>query len=265
MSDNDNNGSNGALSVRRRRGAIGRGWLARQWLELFEQGRTRSELEPARRSARRGHVLSLELAPGLVRAAIRGSEDEPCQCSIALDAIDDERWAAILDQLPRRAQLLARLLAGKAPEEVEALFTAADARLLPSDLAELRCSCSCGQSNPPCTHLGAVFYLVAERLDDDPFVLFQLRGRDRERVIAACRQVWGAPADIQPHGPPDEKLAKQDIVSFYQFQVEPPKLPPEALLDNSPGDIVERLGFPSFFPDSDRNIVQSLKNLYDEA
>ena len=40
--------------------------------------------------------------------------------------------------------------------------------------------CSCPDSEVPCKHLAATFYLLAEAFDEDPFLILRWRGRDRE-------------------------------------------------------------------------------------
>jgi hypothetical protein len=63
---------------------------------------------------------------------------------------------------------------------------AAGADLLPGP-GELRPRCSCPDWADPCKHAAAVAYLVADVLDDDPFALFLLRGRERDDLLAAVR------------------------------------------------------------------------------
>ncbi|MBC7315463.1 MAG: SWIM zinc finger family protein, partial [Chloroflexi bacterium] len=47
--------------------------------------------------------------------------------------------------------------------------------------------CTCPDWDPFCKHRAAVCYLVGERLDEDPFLLFLLRGRTKDQVLAALR------------------------------------------------------------------------------
>jgi uncharacterized Zn finger protein len=48
--------------------------------------------------------------------------------------------------------------------------------------------CSCPDYSNPCKHIAAVYYLLGEQFDQDPFLIFTLRGRTRERVIEALRK-----------------------------------------------------------------------------
>src|SRR5438067_13079532 len=40
----------------------------------------------------------------------------------------------------------------------------------------------------PCKHVAAVYYLLADRFDEDPFLIFKLRGRAKEQIIEVLRE-----------------------------------------------------------------------------
>ena len=52
----------------------------------------------------------------------------------------------------------------------------------------------------PCKHLAAVFYLLAEAFDDDPFGMLAWRGRGRDELLASLR-AGSAPDSAEPPGP----------------------------------------------------------------
>src|SRR5207248_1669679 len=82
----------------------------------------------------------------------------------------------------------ASLLSGRMPDDVEAAFAGTGRGLLPSSPAEVRQSCTCGEEPFPCRHLVALHRHVAERLDLDPFLMFLLRGIDRETLLRELRR-----------------------------------------------------------------------------
>jgi uncharacterized Zn finger protein len=59
--------------------------------------------------------------------------------------------------------------------------------LLPGP-GEVQPRCSCPDWADPCKHAAAVCYLVADELDRDPFLLFLLRGKGRDELLAGVRQ-----------------------------------------------------------------------------
>jgi len=70
------------------------------------------------------------------------------------------------------------------PQDIERAFAASGKRLFPFKLQEVRSECSCPDKINPCKHASAVYYLMGERFSEDPFVLFQMRGRTRAQLLA---------------------------------------------------------------------------------
>jgi uncharacterized Zn finger protein len=102
----------------------------------------------------------------------------------------------------------------------------------------------------PCKHLAAVFYVLAERFDADPFQILALRGRDREELLDELR-ARRAPAPGAVGAAPLSDV----LDAFYVAAPGPterldgPRTPPDALLDQVPefpvavrgGSVVELL------------------------
>nr|WP_246220866.1 SWIM zinc finger family protein [Phytoactinopolyspora mesophila] len=55
-------------------------------------------------------------------------------------------------------------------------------------------TCSCPDWSVPCKHLAAVFYLLAEAFDDDPFAILAWRGRERDDLLKALSALRNGPA-----------------------------------------------------------------------
>ena len=90
-----------------------------------------------------------------------------------------------------QALFLARLLAGEMPREIEDAFAATGLSLFPATADDLATDCSCPDWENPCKHVAAVYYLLAEAFDRDPFLIFAWRGRPRERLLAELRALRG--------------------------------------------------------------------------
>ena len=100
-----------------------------------------------------------------------------------LDVLKDEDWRYVLEALTMKARWSAQLLAGIMPADIERAFAASGRRLFPFKLQEVRSECSCPDKANPCKHISAVYFLMGERFSEDPFVLFQLRGRTRAKLL----------------------------------------------------------------------------------
>jgi uncharacterized Zn finger protein len=184
----------GGLVARSARGAIGEHWWSRRFLEVLESFALGSRLTRGKNYARRGQVLSLEVAPGVVTASVQGSRRTPYKVSITLPAFSELVWAKVEVTLAEQAIHSAMLLAGEMPHDLEEVFLAAGAPLFPLRAKDMALSCSCPDWEVPCKHLAATFYLLAESFDDDPFAILLWRGRSREVLLNRLRELRGGDA-----------------------------------------------------------------------
>jgi uncharacterized Zn finger protein len=179
----------GGLRAQSTRGAIGESWWAKRFLNVLESFALGSRLTRGRNYARAGQVLSLTVAPGVVSATVQGSRPTPYDVRVRLTALTAPIWRQVEQALAGQAIYSARLLAGQMPEEIEEVFAAAGAPLFPTRVGQLDMTCTCPDYSVPCKHIAAVFYLLAESFDADPFEILHWRGRDKETLLAALRKL----------------------------------------------------------------------------
>ncbi|MGV9215000.1 SWIM zinc finger family protein [Micromonospora sp. RB23] len=206
----------GGLKARSTRGAIGRSWWSRRFLEVLESFALGTRLTRGRSYARAGQVLRLDITPGRVTAQVQGSRPRPYEVSIGLAEFPETLWSRIEDELAGQAFFSARLLAGDLPDELEELFAAAGAPLFPAAVDELTQRCNCPDFAVPCKHLAATFYLLAEAFDADPFELLHWRGRSRadllDRLRARRAEATGTPASPAPSSIVDTGPSAVDVL-----------------------------------------------------
>jgi uncharacterized Zn finger protein len=166
-----------------------REWWAQRWLDLLDSYRFKKRLERARNYSRQGNVLSIKFKGAKVTAEVQGTEVEPYQVSLSLESFTDEQWGFVIETMSHRAFFAAKLLAGEMPQNIEEVFTANGVSLFPFSLSDIRSKCSCPDKANPCKHIGAVYYQLGDRFSEDPFVLFQLRGSSKDKIIASLRQL----------------------------------------------------------------------------
>lgn len=165
-----------------------REWWAQRWIDVLESFGWVRRLARARNYAREGNVLKIEFRGAKVSALVQGTAPEPYKVSLSLDPFDDEQWQYVIESMSERAIFSAKLLAGEMPQSIEEVFTANGLSLFPLTKFDIHSKCSCPDPANPCKHIGAVYYLLGDRFSEDPFVLFQLRGRTKEQIITALRQ-----------------------------------------------------------------------------
>jgi uncharacterized Zn finger protein len=163
-------------------------WWVEQWMELINGYRFKKRLERAWAYAREGNVLSIRFEGRRVHARVQGSGEDPYKVKLWLDVLSDDDWNYVLEALGQKARWSAQLLAGVMPQDIERAFAASGRRLFPFKLQEVRSECTCPDKVNPCKHVSAVFYLMGERFSEDPFVLFQLRGRTRTQLLSELAQ-----------------------------------------------------------------------------
>jgi len=170
---------------------IDREWWTQQWLDLINTYRFKKRLERGWQYAREGKVLSIKFPNQEVIALVQGTDPKPYQVSLGLDILTDEDWDYVIENMSQRAVFSAKLLAGEMPHNIEDVFAAAGKTLFPLSLSDIHARCSCPDQKNPCKHISAVYYLLGDRFGEDPFVLFQLRGRTKEQILTALRQTRG--------------------------------------------------------------------------
>jgi uncharacterized Zn finger protein len=187
-------------------------------MELINSYRFKKRLERAWDYARSGNVVSIRFEGRRVHARVQGTGEDPYKVKLWLDVLNDEDWGYVLEALSQKARWSAQLLAGIMPQDIERAFAASGKRLFPFKLQEVRSECSCPDKANPCKHVSAVYYLMGDRFSEDPFVLFQLRGRTRSQLLAdlAHRRREGATVRLE-HTPHPVHAAIADPARWWRY------------------------------------------------
>lgn len=194
----------GGIKAKSKRGRIGQTWWAGRWTRALEAIMDSGRLGRGRRYARKGQVLEINEQAGLITARVQGSRRTPYKVRIEIAPLSDAEWDKVIEAMAGQALFAAKLLAGEMPQNIEEAFATAGVSLFPGRSKDLITSCSCPDWANPCKHIAAVYYLMGERFDEDPFLLFELRGRGKDDIIAALRErraVGMAAEDKTPYEP----------------------------------------------------------------
>ena len=187
------------IKARTTRGqSFGQTWWAGKWIAALEQLVDPGRLTRGRSYARSGQVLNLDVGAGRVDSRVQGSQPRPYTVRVEIKPLTAKDWDKVTAALASQALFAAKLLAGEMPPNIEEAFAAAGVSLFPATRGDLKTGCSCPDPSNPCKHIAAVYYLLGERFDDDPFLLFQLRGRGQDEVISALRAQRTAGAERAP-------------------------------------------------------------------
>ncbi|MDM8527629.1 SWIM zinc finger family protein [Anaerolineales bacterium HSG24] len=252
------------IKARSKRGAFASSWWATRWIKALEKLMDSGRLGRGRTYARKGQVLSIKEITGGVEAKVQGSRRTPYKVSIKIDTLSDNQWEQVIESLFNQAIFTAQLLNGDMPDEIESVFKAARVSLFPDKKNELNTNCSCPDWANPCKHIAAAYYLLGEQFDDDPFMIFRLRGRSKDDLLQILRGLQEIEEEDWDEEIEEEVIPlsetidqfysmSQPIDSLVNLNIKPP-------LSNLP--ILKRLGEPSFVP---KGITPLLGSAYQQV
>ena len=227
----------GGIKAQSKRGSFGESWWAKRWIAVLESFNIGARLGRGRSYARRGQVLSIDIDKGRVTAGVQGSRSRPYDVVIKVKTLSAAKWKKLAKSLSGQALFAAKLLAGEMPQDIEEAFRDAGLSLFPEKLRDLVTDCSCPDWSNPCKHIAAVYYLLGEEFDRDPFLLFKLRGMSREELIGLLDTTEGKtaqgrrskPIAAEPpqETPPAPEPLTSDVAAFWNGEA--PEGAPDAL------------------------------------
>ena len=166
----------GGIRAGSKRGAFGSSWWAKRWLQTLEEFQIGARLARGRSYARRGQVISIEVRPGVITAEVQGSRNRPYDVGIQVRTISPTDWGRLQAAMAEQPIIAASLLSGRMPENIEECFRAVGLSMFPDRQDDLETDCSCPDWSNPCKHVAAVYLLLGEEFDRDPFLIFRMRG-----------------------------------------------------------------------------------------
>jgi uncharacterized Zn finger protein len=167
-----------------------RTWWGQRFIESLEAFSDSARLGRGRAYARNGKIKEHHITNGKITAKVRGSVNpyfgvykEPLySTSIEIQPITATDWSKLIAAIGSKASLISKLLLGEVPDNIEETFSELGLHLLPHSRKDFKIECSCPDYGDPCKHIAGVCYLIAAELDQDPFLLFELRGISRSQI-----------------------------------------------------------------------------------
>jgi len=204
---------------------IARSFWGKGWCDHLEGfGDLSNRLPRGRTYVRNGSVCHLAIEKGSVRAIVSGSG--LYEVTVAIEPLPKARWNQVKKACQGKIGSLIELLQGRLSEEVMALVTGAENGLFPRR-GEISYDCSCPDWAGMCKHIAAVMYGIGARLDDEPELLFRLRGVNHEDLIAAGADP--AAAAIGGSGSKRTRrrvLSGDDLESVFDVELESTRIEP---------------------------------------
>ncbi len=245
-------------------------WGAHRILRLIEQTGDGATIKEGFEYLTLGQIRRMNVEGSSLVASIQGRQFKAYNTTLTIPPINEELWSKIIPAMADQAIYGAKLLAGELPPGIEELFQQMDLKLVPTQTTEITSECNCSRPKPWCVHAICLAYLLADRLADEPALIFTLRGlpidelldRLRQRRMVAASAVGSTAVYVQRA--PDIVLPALDqcLERFYEAgeQLSELSLPLEPPAVSHP--LLRRLG-PSPFVDSKFPLVGLLATCYD--
>lgn len=266
-----------------------RSWWGQKFITAIENLTDSGRLSRGRSYARGRKVKGFDIDGNLVAAQVRGSVNpyfgvhkEPLyHITIEFQPLSAAKWSAAVAEMASKASVISRLLLNEIPDDIEKTFQSLNLNLLPGSQKDFKTSCSCPDWSNPCKHIAGVYYLVAAELDQDPFLLFELRGLSRENLIkelsksplgqalsAELQSVQSKPQPAAAYYALPETLPAKGETNLREFWQGKKQLPQtmEALPEKSVSAIqVKKQGdFPAFWH-RDNSFIEAMEMLYEQV
>jgi len=210
----------------------------------------------------------------MVKAQVLGSRPTPYKISIQVKKLSPGDWKKVAEVLSKQAIFTAKLLAGEMPDNIEEVFRGAGVSLFPEKMKDLNTECSCPDWSNPCKHIAAVYYLLGEEFDRDPFLIFKLRGMERKDLmerIGGQAEVSGGKAHKKGTLPQPEKSHTEaleplpvDPGLFWGRMPEEPRGMGDVSIPQTYAVLPKRLGkFP--FWSGEEDFMMAMERIYQQA
>jgi len=157
---------------------FGNTWWGKKWLDALTGVDFDNRLPRGMRYARNGSVETIKFADCKVLAEVSGSRPYPYNVRISLPSFSATEKKAIVAAATQNPLILSQLLVRSLPPALYETIEKEKIPLFPKHWDDISAFCSCPDWAMCCKHIAAVFYLIANEIDKNPFLLFDLHDFD---------------------------------------------------------------------------------------
>jgi len=162
---------------------FGHTWWGKRWLRALSNIDFENRLPRGKRYARNGSVVSITADEHNVAAKVSGRRPKPYNVTLTLWRFEPGESEKLVSLVRNNPYYLSQLEAHTLPPELEQEAADAGIKLFPKNWEELGMRCSCPDWAVPCKHLAAVVYIIANEIDKNPFLVFQMHGLDLPKAV----------------------------------------------------------------------------------
>ncbi|MEO0340794.1 MAG: SNF2 helicase-associated domain-containing protein, partial [Bacteroidota bacterium] len=193
------------------RKTYGNTWWGKQWLNALNDIDYSNRLPRGRTYANKGMAYDIEIQGNHITAKVRGSRPSPYRVDFKIPLFDAHAKAKIIEIVTGNPLFLSQLLNRVLPAELMDICADAGIYLFPKSWRDITGGCSCPDWAVPCKHMAAVLYLVANEIDQNPFLVFDLHGFDLFKGLEGIGYTTSGQKEVSIL--PVDKLWKEQQVS----------------------------------------------------
>jgi len=202
------------FQLKSQRGAVGSEWWGEEFIDLMEEVGDVGRLSRGRTYARQGQIRSFSFTGDGIEATIIGSQ--MYRATITFPQYTSDEKKTILEWLKSQPVWMSRLFSGELVEEfVDTVREKSDVNIIP-DYERMTVRCTCPDYSDPCKHAAAAYYYLGECIDNDPFLLFSLRGFAKEELLNEFRRTR---QKSRSDGDGTSNDKKDLIKTYYEMQL----------------------------------------------
>jgi len=179
------------------RKSYGNTWWGQQWLNALKQIDFSNRLSRGRTYANKGLARNIEVSGNKITAEVQGSRPKPYRVKFTIPAFTNKAKAKIVEVIIENPMHLSSLLNRQLPPELRQLCTNKGVALFPNSWNDITGNCSCPDWAVPCKHMASVLYLIANEIDQNPFLVFELHQFDLFEALKKAGYTTQAQQDIR--------------------------------------------------------------------
>jgi uncharacterized Zn finger protein len=184
---------------------FGNTWWGEKWLDALTNIDFENRLPRGQRYARNGSVVSIDIDSTSVTAKVNGRRPQPYRVTIEAPAFSKKQANILKNLITESPFYLSQLEARTLPEDLYDDLQEKGIKLFPRSWKDLKMHCTCPDWAVPCKHIAAVIYIIANEIDKNPFLVFNLRNYD---LLEAFQNIG--------------KTKEEEIISISSLLVEKP-------------------------------------------
>ncbi len=236
----------------------GKTWWGKKWLNSLSNIDYGNRLPRGKNYANKGAVKSIKIERNKIEARVQGRRYSPYKVTIKIPSFTTKQKEKLLENITSENLTLTKLLNRDLPISLYEKAEESGIKILPTSWNDFKMNCSCPDWAVPCKHLAAVIYILANRIDKDPFLALELHDFDVMKSLKNKK----IPVDLKSKEDikklSDFTTKKAPDPSKYEFKEEVYRNIDFSLIEDAKENLLSLLSpNPVFYSDDFKSILNS--------